>query len=132
MKFQNWNLVPILKNTPSLQPEPYQKLPEWRGLVQPIGRYENHHFKFQLITEEGVLFLTVPKKLLEFFRCHVWEKFIIKGVLVEKNVIQVKMARVEKEEEPAGYDFDKKFDLDFYRKTVKQGSALEPHLDGIF
>lgn len=101
------------------------------GILQPVSVQSGRLYKFQLLTENEIIYLDPPLALAKLLKKYTWERFCIKGIFSANNVLKVKTARLETEDAPSIYDNSKNFDLAVYRNMIDQGLFLEPKLDEI-
>lgn len=105
-------------------------LKRWTGTVEPSLRFDKAH-PFELVTEDRILELSAKPEIEKLFKKHLWEKFIIQGVLGPDGILYVKAAHLESNDDFELEDFTKNFDFMILKDQIRHGFPIEPRLDEI-
>lgn len=105
-------------------------LKEWVGTVEPSLRSKDSH-PFELVSDDRIYELSANPELEKLFKRHTWERFFIKGILGPDNIIYVKAARLESDDNFELEDFTKPFDFMILKDQISHGFPITPWLDEI-
>lgn len=105
-------------------------LKRWTGTVEPNLRIDKAH-PYELVTEDRIFELCAKPKTEKLFKKHLWERFIIQGELGPDNILYVKAAHLESNDDFELEDLTKNFDFMILKDQIKQGFPIEPRFDEI-